>query len=49
MIAQIVSRKSKNNGSKIEDIFSECKQISFLVSFVQLKMGQIFGHLYPYG
>ena len=49
MIAKIVSHKSKNSGSKIEDIFSECKQISFLVSFVQLKMGQIFGHLYPYG
>ena len=49
MIAKIVSHKSKNSGSKIKDIFSECKQISFLVSFVQLKMGKIFGHLYPYG
>ena len=49
MIAKIVSHKSKNSGSKIEDIFSESKQISFLVSFAQLKLGQIFGHLYPYG
>ena len=52
MIGKIVSRKSKNIGSKIEGIFSESKQIIFLVSFVQLKLEQIFtyiSHLYPDG
>ena len=48
MIGKIVSRKSKKIGSKIESIFSESKQIIFLVSFVQLKLELIFTYISHY-
>ena len=45
MIGKIVSRKSKNIGSKIEGIFSESKQIIFLCVICPAQTGADI-HLY---
>ena len=46
-ITKIVStNSSNNNGTKVKGIFGGSKRIIFVASFVQMKMTQIFGHLF---